>query len=387
MKLLYEAWSANDPYDWLIAGALLVAGILALGLVKSILRRIVPRLCAARATGAHEVIARGVDATKLWLLFPAALLLALSSVELPAKLEQIARVAAIAGLLAQSAAWITSLIGAWTERHISERSRDGHAVTALAMMGFAARVLVWTFAFLIMLDQLEFDITALVAGLGIGGIAVALAVQNVLGDLLGSLAIVMDKPFVVGDEISVSGVQGTVERIGIKTTRVRALSGELIIFSNNDLLKSTIHNWQRMDERRVPFTVEVVQDTPPDVLERIPAMLKEAIESQPKTRFVRAHFKACGAYAFIFEAVYHVLSREYRVYMDVHQAVNLGIVRAFADHGIAFAYPTQTVLVRSEASPAAGVTRDRVNAGTNPAGGASTPPMQGSAQRRISSAA
>jgi small-conductance mechanosensitive channel len=168
----------------------------------------------------------------------------------------------------------------------------------------------------------------------------------------------MDKPFVVGDEISVSGVQGTVERIGIKTTRVRALSGELIIFSNNDLLKSTIHNWQRMDERRAPFTVEVVQDTPADVLELIPSMLREAIESQEKTRFVRAHFKECGAYAFVFEAVYHVLSREYRVFMDVHQAVNLGIVRAFAAHGISFAYPTQTLLLKADTALALALTRD-----------------------------
>jgi small-conductance mechanosensitive channel len=227
-----------------------------------------------------------------------------------------------------------------------KRETDAAAVTTVSALGFVGKFLLWSFAALLALENLGVNVTALVAGLGIGGIAVALAAQNVLGDLLASLSIVLDKPFVLGDFIIVDDRAGSVEQIGLKTTRLRSLSGEQLIFSNNDLLKSRIRNFKRMQERRVAFTVGAAYDTPRDKLRRIPAILREAIEAQPETRFDRAHFKELGSYALNFEVVYYVLKPEYNLSMDIQQSVNLTVLERFAAEEIELAFPTQTVYVR-----------------------------------------
>jgi len=203
------------------------------------------------------------------------------------------------------------------------------------------------------LDNLGIDVTALVAGLGIGGVAVALAVQNVLGDLFASLSIILDKPFVIGDFLVIGEYMGSVEYVGLKTTRVRSLSGEQLVFSNSDLLKSRIRNYGRMYERRVVFNIGVTYDTPRELLKRIPGMIRAAVEAQDKTRFDRSHFMKYGDYALQFETVYYVLSPDYNVYMDIQQAIYLIIHEDFEQNHIDFAYPTQTLIVtRSAAGPA-----------------------------------
>jgi small-conductance mechanosensitive channel len=216
------------------------------------------------------------------------------------------------------------------------------------VLGFAAKVVLWSVILLLALDNLGVDVTALVAGLGIGGVAVALALQNVLGDLLASLSIVFDKPFVIGDTITVDDLTGTVESIGLKTTRLRGASGEQLVLANGELLKSRIRNWQRMTERRVVLAFGVPHSTPAAAVERIPAMVRDLIEQQDLLRFDRAHFKGFGAAALDFEAVYWVLSPDHGAFMDRQQAVNLGLLRAF------FAVPAQTlVLERGKGAPSA----------------------------------
>jgi small-conductance mechanosensitive channel len=346
MRVFYEAWLANDVYDWLAAAALFSIALLTLGFVRSILRQILIAVSKRTQWRLDDLGIELLQATRLWLLFPLALYAGLAVLEVPPRLARLVDLVAIIGLLAQAALWVNRLIASALKRQIEKRAvADGETVTALSMIGFGARVLVWAMFILLILDQLGFEITALMAGLGIGGIAIALAVQNILGDLFASLSIVLDKPFVVGDFIIVGEERGTVEHIGIKTTRVRALSGQLIVFANNDLLRSRIHNYRRMFQRRAAFTIDVVYQTPPDVLERIPDILRTAIETQPTTRFDRAHLKECGAHSYVFEAVYFVLDANYSVYMDIHQAVNLHIIREFARSGIEFAYPTQTLIV------------------------------------------
>jgi len=199
------------------------------------------------------------------------------------------------------------------------------------------------------LDNLGVDITALVAGLGIGGIAVALAAQNVLGDLFASLSIVLDKPFVVGDFLNVDDFLGSVEHVGLKTTRLRSLSGEQLVFSNNDLLNSRIRNYGRMFERRVVFSLGVTYETPPEKLRGIPTIIREAVEAKDKVRFDRAHFQKYGDFALVFEVVYYVLSSDYTLCMDIQQSVNLRIYERFAEEGIEFAYPTQKLYVTEAA--------------------------------------
>ena len=184
--------------------------------------------------------------------------------------------------------------------------------------------------------------------MGIGGIAVALALQNILGDLFASLSIVIDKPFVIGDFIVVDQLMGTVEHVGLKTTRLRSLGGEQLIFSNNDLLKSRISNYKRMMERRIVFGFGVTYQTPPEKLPLINEIVREIIGKQEQARFDRVHFKEYGESSLNFEAVYFVLSQDYNLYMDIQQAINLEMFRCFQKEGIEFAYPTRTLFIQQE---------------------------------------
>jgi small-conductance mechanosensitive channel len=254
-------------------------------------------------------------------------------------------------VLLQMAVWGNAAITFWLAR-ITARRRDGeHAdlgsVTTLNALGVLARVVVWVVIFLLALQNFGVNITALITGLGIAGIAVALAVQNILGDVLASLSIVIDKPFVIGDYIVVDTFQGTVEDVGLKTTRLRSLSGEQIIFSNSELLKARIRNYKRMTERRATFTIGLQYDTPPDKVERVPQIIRELITSIPQTRLDRTHFQGFGDSALNIETVYFVLVPDYVLYMDIQQQINLTLLRRFAEEGIEFAFPTRTVMIKA----------------------------------------
>jgi small-conductance mechanosensitive channel len=250
-------------------------------------------------------------------------------------------VTAIAVIL-QAAIWGNVLMDYSIQRYV-ERNKvsDAARVTTMSALAFLGKLVLWTVALLLILENLGVDVTTLIAGLGVGGIAVALAAQNILGDLFASLSIVMDKPFVLGDFITVGEFQGTVENIGLKTTRLRSLSGEQLVFPNSDLLTSRIRNFKRMQERRVVFTIAVTYDTVPSQLREIPELLKSAITSQEQTRFDRAHLQKLGDSALIFEAVYFVTIPDFVRYMDIQQQINLRLLDEFASRMIKFAHPTQ----------------------------------------------
>lgn len=253
----------------------------------------------------------------------------------------------VVGLLLQAAFWTTGVVNHFMDRYRSaEVELDPDAATAMGAVGFVVRVAIWSVFLLLALSNLGIDVTTLVASLGIGGVAVALALQNVLGDLFASLSIVLDKPFVVGDFIIVDDLMGTVEHVGLKTTRVRSLGGEQLVFSNSDLLGSRIRNYKRMQERRIVFTFGVTYDTGHDRLEEIPETVRAIVEEQERTRFDRSHFKEFGDSSLVFETVYYMLVPDYNVYMDTQQAINLEIYRRFEEAGIEFAFPTRTVHVR-----------------------------------------
>ncbi len=247
----------------------------------------------------------------------------------------------------QAALWGNTLIKGGVEWQVGRLKLEHPAqATTVQVVVFLVRVAFFSILLLLALDNLGINVSALVTSLGIGGIAIALAVQNVLGDLFGSLSIVLDQPFVVGDFIVTGDHAGTVEHIGLKTTRVRSLSGEQLVFANGDLLKSRIHNYKRMDERRILFGIGVIYETPPAQLAGIPAMLKEIVSAQADVRFDRAHLKGFGDSSLDFEVVYFVLSPDYNKYMDVQQAITLEIFRRFTDAGLSFAYPTRTVYLQ-----------------------------------------
>ena len=238
------------------------------------------------------------------------------------------------------AIWSTGVIDYLASRY----GKDVASAAAVNVLSFVGKVILWTVVVLLALDNLPgVQVDTLIASLGIGGVAVALAVQNVLGDLFASLSIVLDEPFVIGDSISVGEYVGTVEHIGLKSTRVRSLTGEQLVFSNSDLLDSRIRNYGRMDERRASFALGVANETPHEKLVEIPAIVQGIIEAQPHTRFGRAHLKEFGDFALNFEIVYYVQTADYTVFMDTQQAINLEILRRFAEEGIELPYPTQTV--------------------------------------------
>jgi small-conductance mechanosensitive channel len=249
--------------------------------------------------------------------------------------------------------WAAAAVHAWIDRRRTSASdaADRAAMGSLSIISFIAGVVIWALVLLATLDNLGVNITALVAGLGIGGVAVALALQNVLGDLFASLSIALDRPFVVGDFLVVDDLLGSVEYIGIKTTRLRSLDGEQIIVSNSDLLKSRVRNYGRMSERRVLFATRLHHATPVELIERVPALIRKIVESQGQTRFDRSHFLKHGEASLEFETVYYVLTADYNQYMDIQQAINLQMHRRFGELGVEFAYPVQKLMVMRPVEP------------------------------------
>lgn len=209
--------------------------------------------------------------------------------------------------------------------------------------------LIWILGVVFLMENLGYNVTTVLTGLGIGGVAIALAAQAVLGDLFAYFVIFFDRPFEVGDFIIVGDKAGTVDHVGIKTTRIRSLSGEEIIISNKDLTDSRVHNYKRMETRRIVFRVGVTYDTSPEKLEQIPAIVQQIITAIPQTRFDRAHFATLAGSDLEFEVVYFMLTSDYTAYMDAQQQINLSLYRSFRDQGIDFAFPTQTVYLANPA--------------------------------------
>jgi small-conductance mechanosensitive channel len=286
-----------------------------------------------------------------WLfMLVVALFLASLTLTIPDKTQHILTKLAVISLLIQAGAWAGAVLRVSLQRYRRDQvQKDPASVTTLNLINFVGRLFIWTIVLLLVLDNLGVNITALVAGLGVGGIAVALALQTILGDLFASLSIVLDKPFVVGDFLKVGEMLGTVENVGLKTTRLRSLSGEQLVFANSDLLNSRIQNFGRMFERRVVFEIGVTYQTPRDKLRLIPQIIREGVEAQQKTRFDRSHFRAYGDFALLFESVFFVLGPDYNQYMDIQQAILLHIHERFEQEGIEFAYPTQTLFVQKAA--------------------------------------
>ncbi|MGH9458198.1 MAG: mechanosensitive ion channel family protein [Thermoanaerobaculia bacterium] len=347
-----DAWldyaiGGNPAADWLVALGIVAIVLLLIAVIRRLLKRKL-RNAAATETDLDDLLRDLVLRTKLWLIFFVVLAAAANHLELEPQAWRLLKAFAIVAGVTQAALWGIGLIDYWIARYRRRRfETDPAAVTTIAAFGFFGKVAVWILAVLVTLQNLGFDITALVAGLGVGGIAVALAAQNILGDLFASLSIVLDKPFVLGDFIVVGGEMGTVEHIGLKTTRVRSLSGEQLVFPNSDLLASRVRNFKRMTERRVVFAFGVLYTTTREQLEQIPRIVRETVEASGNVRFDRAHFKGFGDSALDFEVVYWMLGADYNDYMDTQQTINLELFSRLQAVGVGFAFPTRTLHVES----------------------------------------
>ncbi|HEY4541957.1 MAG TPA: mechanosensitive ion channel family protein [Noviherbaspirillum sp.] len=336
-------------YGIMLAATVFVLVLAALLLVKAVVVRQLRRLAAVGRLQFLGYAEQIVNATRLPFMLWVSLLAAVSQLQLTPVQDKWLQYAWIVILVSQVALWINRLITVSVQRTIERhRQTDPAGATHLMLAGMVGRIVLWSIALLVALDNLGFNITTLMASLGIGGIAVALATQNILGDVFSSVSIALDKPFVIGDFIIVDEYLGTVEYVGMKTTRIRSLGGEQIVFSNTELLKARIRNYKRMQERRVVFEFRISYDSSVEQVEAVPALVRQAIERHPTlARYDRAHFSKYGENALHFEVVYYMLDPDYNKYMDVQQAINLDLMRSLRDMNVAFAYPTRTLHIAS----------------------------------------
>jgi small-conductance mechanosensitive channel len=347
MSFFDEIFFGNTVRMWAIGLAVALSTTFVLAAVKRFIAHRLGIFARRTSTDIDDLLVDLLNRTKIYFLFAISLYAGSHALSLNAEVVSARRTILVLLLLLQSAVWgsglITYLLGKMAK---SKMGGEGASTTTVAALGFISKTVVWSIVLLLALENLGFDVTALVAGLGVTGIAVALALQNILGDLFASLSIVLDQPFVIGDYIVVDDLQGTVEHIGLKTTRVRSISGEQIVFSNADLLKSRVRNFKRMQERRIAFSFGVTYQTTEAQITAIPRMVGDIISAQPDTRFDRAHFQAFGESALRFEVVYFVLKTDYKIFMDIQQTINLELLHRFREEGIVFAHPTQTLVFR-----------------------------------------
>jgi small-conductance mechanosensitive channel len=342
---------ANNLETWALALLIALVTMLILQIARRYLLHRLAGLIFGKRKNLKTVTNKVVEKTKFTFLLLVSMDAGSKVLNMPESTSAfIALVAGIA-IIIQIGIWAHALVEALITAHQGESLPDEAGnVTTLNAIGFIAKGAIWTIVLLLVLDNIPgIQVTTLIASLGIGGIAIGLAVQNILGDLFAALSIALDKPFVIGDSIVVGDYQGNVEHIGLKSTRVRSISGEQLIFGNADLLTSRIKNFQRLSRRRVVFKVGVTYQTPAEQLASIPGRLQEIVESQENTTFDRAHFLELGDFALIFEVVYFVEVPDVKVFMDVQQAINLQVLRNFEEACIEFANPTQTLFVQGQA--------------------------------------
>jgi small-conductance mechanosensitive channel len=344
--ILDQIYYDNTVREWIYAVLSVVFVFSILRISKAVLSRQINRIAAKTASEWYDLAVGLINKINIFFLITIAFYVGSGLLTLPnAVISFIDKFIGIV-LLIQIGILVSEVIRFWLSWYRRQRIEDrADSVTTVASVGFIVKILLWLIILLIALDNLGVNVSALIAGLGVGGIAVALAVQNILGDLFASFSIVLDKPFVIGDFIIVDNFLGTIEHIGLKTTRVRSLSGEQLIFSNTDLLKTRIRNYKRMYERRIVFSIGVVYQTSYEKLIMIPKIIKDIINKQEQTRFDRAHFKEYGSYSLNFEIVYWIENPDYNIYMEIQQAINLDIFQQFEKKGIEFAYPSQSIYI------------------------------------------
>lgn len=343
--------ASSDITQYIIAFGIFVVAFAGLYIAKKfIIGRLHAVLAGKTIVYADYALKAIKDKTRFLFMLVVSAFIASNYLELGAGASKAVFTVFLFAVLLQIGLWLNSMLMDWIAAYKAKKSADNPAATTgMGIIKFLAQMVLWSGVALLFLDNMGFDVTALAAGLGVGGIAVALAAQNILSDLFASLTILFDKPFTNGDFIIIGDQLGSVESIGMKTTRVRSLSGEQIVFSNNDLLSSRIRNFGRMKERRVVFTVGITYDASIEQIKSVPKIIKEAVESQENTRFDRSHFKNHGDFSLDFETVYYVNSPDYNMYMDIQQEINLILHERFIKEGIDFAFPTRTIHVNDTA--------------------------------------
>ena len=355
MELFDRTWLGNPVGTWLVAAAVALVGAAALFLARKLLLRFLPPLANRTPTKVDDLLVAVIRATRTLFVFGLPLVVGLGFLDLGAVPDKVVGHVRTALVILQLGFWTSAGVNRWAV-DVAERraTQDKAGVTSISVLRIALVAVLWVLTMLILLDNLGVDVMTLIAGLGVGGVAIALAVQGLLSDLVASVVIVLDKPFVIGDWITVGDLTGSVESIGLKTTRLRSLSGEEIVFSHSDLIGSRIKNYRTQRERRVQFTFGLAYDTPTEALRAVPRMVGEIVlagaptaagGAPVKVRLDRCHVASYGESAIVVETVYIVEDPDYNRYMDLHQRILLDVHAALAARGVAFGLPASNVHV------------------------------------------
>jgi small-conductance mechanosensitive channel len=333
----------NRISEYLICLAIIVGGILAVRIVEALVLRRLKAWAEKTSSTWDNFLVDRIRRTGIPLACLGIVQAALRVLTLTPRVERIIDMAGIVLLTLLVIVFAVSLVRYGFEEYIRKQGENASQDRALKGVVSIAKALVWTTGGLFLLDNLGFRISTVIAGLGIGGIAVALAAQTILGDLFAYFTILFDRPFEIGDFVIVGDHMGVIERFGIKTTRIASLGGEQIIVSNKDLTDSRVRNYKRMAKRRVVFRLGVTYQTPATLLREIPAIVAEIFREIEGAALDRVHFFAYGDFSLIYEIVYYVDGNDYTRYMELQQTANLRIYEEFGKSRIEFAYPTQTL--------------------------------------------
>lgn len=351
LQFLQQEFLSNRVADYLIALAILIAASVIVRLLCRFVFQGLKRWADKTPTPLDNRIIAIVERHSIPIVYLGSFYLAISNLTLHPILDRVIEVITIILTTIIGVRLINSLVKYGLRLYWITHSRDdSNFELSINAILPAIRTIVWVIGLLFVLDNLGFNISAVIASLGIGGVAVALASQGILQDLFSYFAILLDRPFELGDFIIVGDYMGDVEYVGIKTTRLKSIDGEEIIIANTDLTGSRIRNFKRMRQRRVAFSFGVVYETHSEQLTAIPSIVEKIIKQTENTTFDRAHFSAYGDFSLDFEVVYFVNNNDYDLYMNAQQQINFQLKQEFERLGIQFAYPTQVTYLRSSAT-------------------------------------
>lgn len=341
--ILQTSFMQNSVQDYLLFLGAFVLGIFVIRLVKGITLHRMKAWAEKTSATIDDFLISIFEKRLIPMLYLGVFYLTVKTLTMTASAGRIIDVACLIVLTYFSMRLIMQLLNYTLETYWIKKEVDESRQRSLSGILKIIKVVIWGVAITFLLDNLGFKISAVVAGLGIGGIAVALAAQTILGDLFSYFVIFFDKPFEIGDFIIIDTYLGTIEHIGIKTTRVRSLGGEQLVFANTDLTNSRVRNYKRMEKRRIVFKIGFIYQTTLEQLKEIPGIIRKVIEDIESAVYDRAHFASYGNFSLDFEIVYYVMSSDYNKYMDIQQEINFALKEEFEKRGIEFAYPTQTL--------------------------------------------
>lgn len=347
-EILDKEFLGNSGQEYLIMLGGIALGLLLVTVFKRVILRRIAEAVSKSKTTIDDFIVESIGLFVVPMVYFTIIYAGLKTLVWPERMATIMEVVFVVIITYYAIRLISSILLMMLRTYIRKQEGGEEKVKQMGGVILMVNVIIWMIGLVFMFGNLGYDVSAIIAGMGIGGIAIALAAQTIIGDLFNYFVIFFDRPFEVGDFLVIEDKNGVVDKIGIKTTRIKTLSGEQLVFSNSDLTSSRIHNFKKMQRRRIVFTVGVTYETPVEQVKLIPGLLKEIVQSEKMVDFDRAHFKGFGDSSLDFEIVYIINSADFNTYMDIQQEFNFQIYQKFGDMGISIAFPTRTLYLRNE---------------------------------------